>query len=61
MTDNTKPRPFDLSAPSEVERLISETYGYMLVSLRHGTDREGREYALAGLREYLNKLKGERA
>ena len=61
MSDNTKPRPFDLSVPSEVERLISETYGYMLVSLRHGTDREGREYALVGLREYLNKLKGERA
>jgi len=44
-----KPRAFDLTDPSEVRRLLWETIGYMRVSRNHGTDTEGRRYALEGL------------
>jgi len=43
------PEPYDLSDPDEVKRLFSELVGYMKVSLNHGTDNEGRKYALEAL------------
>lgn len=49
------PRPYDLSKPEEFGRLFVELRGYMQVSLKNGTDREGREYALQALK-HLVKL-----
>ena len=48
-----KPQPFDVSKPKDVARLLHETIGYMRVSLKHGTDLEGRRFALHGLEAYL--------
>lgn len=47
------PQPFDVSKPKDVSRLLHETIGYMRVSLKHGTDTEGRRFALQGLEAYL--------
>lgn len=43
--ERMKPRPFDLNDASELSRLLHETAGYARVSLHHGTDRPGREFA----------------
>lgn len=53
MLDNLKPRPFDLSKPSEVRRLLQECEGYLRTCKRHhhGTDFEGRDFAMAALKE----------
>lgn len=48
------PRPYDLSDPAEVARLHDELEGYMRVSLKDGTDTEGRAHAYAALCE-LNR------
>lgn len=48
-----RPQPFDISKPKDVSRLLHETIGYMRVSLKHGTDLEGRRFALQGLEAYL--------
>lgn len=45
------PRPYDLTDPSEIQRLHRELEGYMRVSLKDGTDSEGRAYAFAALVE----------
>ena len=50
------PRPFDLSDPAEMERLHWELEGYMRVSLKDGTDTEGRAHAYAALCD-LNRSK----
>jgi len=51
VTDRRVPRPYNLSDPAEVRRLVCETKGYMRISLNHGTDQEGRKYALLALKE----------
>lgn len=43
--ERLRPRPFDLSDAAELDRLLRETAGYARVSLHHGTDRPGREFA----------------
>ena len=48
-----QPQPFDVSKPRDISRLLHETIGYMRVSLKHGTDTEGRRFALQGLEAYL--------
>lgn len=57
--ERNKPRAYDLSDPAEVRRLLGETIGYMRVSLRHGTDTEGREFALDGLKELYRITTGK--
>lgn len=44
------PKPYDLSNPEELLRLVHEVYGYLHTSLDDGTDRPGRCYALNALR-----------
>lgn len=55
MTDHNIncPRAYDVSQPADVSRLLHETIGYMRVSVKHGTDTEGRRFALKGLEDYL--------
>lgn len=43
------PRPYDLNDPAEVARLHDELESYMRVSLKDGTDTEGRAHAYAAL------------
>jgi hypothetical protein len=43
------PKPYDLNDQSEIDRLHSELEGYMRVSLKDGTDTEGRAFAYAAL------------
>lgn len=47
-----QPKPYDLTDPRELRRLFIELEGYMRVSLRHGTDTEGREFAYEALRKF---------
>ncbi len=48
------PRPYDLTKQAEVNRLIRELRGYMQVSIRDGTDTEGRQHALSALNTILD-------
>ena len=50
------PRPYDLDDPAELARLHHELEGYMRVSLKDGTDTEGRAWAYAALCE-LNGIR----
>lgn len=44
------PRPYDLADPKETLRLLRETAGYLRVCHnKHGTDWEGRRYAIEAL------------
>jgi hypothetical protein len=47
-----KPRPYDFTNPDEAMRLIREVRGYISTchNQHHGTDFEGRQYALDALR-----------
>ena len=47
--ERLRPRPFDLSDEAELFRLLHEVAGYAQVSLHHGTDRPGREFAADAL------------
>ena len=49
--DAHRPRAYDLSNPDEVARLLREVTGYMQVSLRQGTDFDGRRFALDALKQ----------
>ena len=49
-----KPKRFDLDQISEVYRLLSECRGYLHTCHRkHGTDWEGRQFAMDALDELL--------
>lgn len=48
------PKPYDLNKKDDIERLIRELKSYMTVSLKDGTDSEGRQYALDALTEIVN-------
>ena len=41
--------PYDLRDPDEIARLLRELEGYMRVSLRDGTDADGRAHAYDAL------------
>lgn len=43
-------RPYDLTQQSEIDRLIFELQGYMLIGLKHGTDFKGRQFAYDALK-----------
>ena len=51
MNESSKPRPYDLSIPGEFQRLVRESYGYLYTCRRehHGTDWEGRQFAIEAL------------
>lgn len=51
MTDDLKPRPYDLSSASERKRLWRECDGYLRTCERHhhGTDFQGRKFARQAL------------
>lgn len=53
---DSDPRPYDLSNPTERDRLLRETLNYARVSLdeRDGTDLAGREFAHDALRYALS-------
>lgn len=55
------PRPYDLSNPAELARLHQELEGYMRVSLKDGTDTEGRAHAYEALRELNSRRREEEA
>lgn len=45
-----EPRPFDLDDSVDLRRLYRETSGYLKVChLKHGTDWEGRKFAIDAL------------
>ena len=50
------PRPYELEASGEIVRLHRELQGHLYACCKehHGTDRDGREFALEALR-ILNK------
>jgi hypothetical protein len=52
MLEHLRPRQFDLKKPEEVRRLLIECEGYLQVCKRnhHGTDFEGRQFAIEALR-----------
>lgn len=54
---NNEPRPYDLSSPGEVDRLLREVEGYLHTCRKdhHGTDFKGRMYAI----DALAKLRAE--
>jgi len=48
-----RPTPYDLREPSELTRLLRELEGYLRTCKHehHGTDAEGREFALLAVRQ----------
>jgi hypothetical protein len=48
-----KPQAYDLTQKAEFLRLMREAAGYLMTcrSDHHGTDREGRNFAIAALKE----------
>lgn len=55
----SEPRPYDLQDPAEMIRLHRELEGYMRVSLKDGTDTEGRAHAYAALCEINHSRRSE--
>jgi hypothetical protein len=55
--DNTQPRPYDLDDPAEIKRLFQECEGYLNTCRRdhHGTDFQGRQFAMVALHELANR------
>jgi hypothetical protein len=53
MDDAMKPRPYKLEQSQEVWRLLRELSGYIKICRKkhHGTDFEGRQFALDALNE----------
>lgn len=56
--DATRPRKFDLTSKTDSLRLIRETIGYLETCRRehHGTDWEGRAFAIEALKEFYLQL-----
>jgi hypothetical protein len=49
------PRPYDLSNPDEIKRLLLECHGYLKTCHhKHGTDWEGRQFAIDALHQYAD-------
>ncbi len=56
-SDN-RPRPYDLSDPEELKRLLREISGYVKAGAfiyKEGTDQLGRRYAAAALHDALSQ------
>jgi hypothetical protein len=51
MLEHLRPRAFDLDKPSEIRRLLLECEGFLRTCKRHhhGTDFEGRDFAMKAL------------
>lgn len=56
--DSARPRKFDLTSQADCLRLIRETIGYLETCRRehHGTDWEGRVFAIEALKEFFLQL-----
>jgi hypothetical protein len=54
--DQNPPRKYDLTDPAEVQRLMREVRGYLQTCYRqnHGTDKEGRGFALEAMNEIVD-------
>lgn len=52
-----RPRPFDLDNPAEIRRLLRECEGYLSTCRRdhHGTDFQGRQFAMVALRKLAER------
>ena len=57
MSKSIEPRPYDLSDPEEVARLLREIHGYLHTCRRehHGTDFSGRAFAMTALQEMIDR------
>jgi hypothetical protein len=57
ITDNRQ-RPYDLGDPKEIRRLLRECEGYLRTCKRHhhGTDFEGREFAMQALAKLAERI-----
>ena len=57
MDDAMKPRPYDLDDPKEFLRLLREVRGYLHTcrNQHHGTDWDGRRFAIAALEQLCVK------
>lgn len=55
-TDAAMPRAYDLNNPDEQRRLIREVEGYLRTckASHHGTDFDGRLYAMEALRSLVD-------
>jgi hypothetical protein len=54
--EKNKPHPYDLSDPAELQRLYRETRGYLhTCHHKHGTDWEGRKFAMDALDALTSK------
>jgi len=51
-----KPQAYDLQDPKDFMRLLRETHGYLQTCVRehHGTDREGRSFAIDALSDLIH-------
>lgn len=55
MGERNPPREYDLSDPQEIRRLLQECHGYLVTCHhKHGTDWEGRQFAIDALNQYLD-------
>lgn len=55
------PRPYDIDDPADLARLFREARGYLRVSLDHGTDWEGRRFAMAAFEVLIGRMEGKPA
>jgi len=50
-----KPRAYNIDDAEEMKRLHHELRGYMRISVKDGTDRKGREFALKALEDIVKR------
>jgi hypothetical protein len=57
MRADMRPRPYNLDDPAEVKRLLWECEGYLTTcgKSHHGTDFEGRRFAMEALRALASR------
>lgn len=58
-----QPRAYDLDNPAEIRRLLRECEGYLNTCRRdyHGTDFQGRQFAMVALRALAERWPQENA
>ena len=52
-----EPRAYNLERQTDIDRLMREVYGYLKTCLteHHGTDLEGRKFALEAIEDIVNE------
>lgn len=62
MVDENRPRPYNLDDPAELLRLYRECSGYLhTCHHKHGTDWEGRKFAMDALEDLTKRTQLLRA